>query len=578
MDKQNHKMSWMIDKMEKGNYKYRLYETKKHYGHIVIPTGVGKSGVCIEDIIKNIEIQKSGVLIINISCPILKLTQQLMKDLFEVIQLRNINTDNIRFFINSSDDGGNYDVSSLDMDVNPLSQFETKHDRINIVASCNMSMWKFIKLTSKIRRASNDEKEKIKFKYRGAVRILNYIDEAHLLPIKEYTQTADGNDVDVDKRVDLQKLCENSEVVYAFTATPDPKIVEILYDYETEPMRGKRYIINTSAREAIQRGDILPPMVKFMRTKELNLTLEQLNHIMKDALESNPKIYHKILITAFSRPQLRELYEGLSKMGHKVFCICDPNGGYEDFEHSNITEFSNEIEHYQGNCFVIHIRMLREGIDIKGLTDCVLFSRGHGDQDKYRMTIQTIGRVLRCLKGERGSKFVGTKKKSYADSPRLKKYGGVYFISPSEDQITESNIRGLIERYYGLDCAVFEKHYELDKSGSGSNELVDTHSSGATGADEVDPSEENLNKLMMKVTTSIKERYGRLLSMKLPETKAVYKAIRSDVQKIVDIENSEYDTVDWLMNKEITNYVYKKIPSMFKSIVGFDINKFNEVL
>ena len=44
MDKQNCKMSWMIDKMEKekDKYKYRLYETKKHFGHVVIPTGVGK--------------------------------------------------------------------------------------------------------------------------------------------------------------------------------------------------------------------------------------------------------------------------------------------------------------------------------------------------------------------------------------------------------------------------------------------------------------------------------------------------------------------------------------------------------
>ena len=71
---------------------------------------------------------------------------------------------------------------------------------------------------------------------------------------------------------------------------------------------------------------------------------------------------------------------------------------------------------------------------------------------------------------------------------------------------------------------------------------------------------------------------GRILSMKLPETKSVYKAIKSDIKKAVDIENTEFNTVDWLMNKEITNYVYKKIPSMLKSIVGFDVTKFNEVL
>ena len=43
-------------------------------------------------------------------------------------------------------------------------------------------------------------------------------------------------------------------------------------------------------------------------------------------------------------------------------------------------------------------------------------------------------------------------------------------------------------------------------------------------------------------------------------------------------ENAEFDTVDWLMNREITDYVYKAVPKMLKSIAGFDVTKFYEVL
>lgn len=577
MDKQNCKMSWMIDKMEKekDKYKYRLYETKKHFGHVVIPTGVGKSGICIEDIIKQIELYKDGTLMINISCPILKLTQQLMKDLFEVIQLRGIDTDDIAFFINSSDDGGNYDVSILEIDVNPFSQFVLKHRKINIIASCNLSMWKFINFLDKVRNPN--EKNNIKFRYPGYVKVYNYLDEAHLLPIIECTQTSDGDIIDLDKRINLHKLCELSDAVYAFTATPDPSIVNIIQDYESEHMRGKPYIINVSAKESIQKGDILPPLVKYISSTEMELTVKQLVMIMEDAKIKNPNIHHKVLVTTSAKADLQRLDIELQKAGYHTICICDPNGGYEQYERTNIAEFSREVESYEGDCFVIHIRMLREGIDIKGLTDCVIFSRSRGDAERYRMFIQTIGRVLRCRKGERGKKFVGSREKNYMDSPRLKKWGGVYFIQPAEDAHTLANTRGLIERYYGLGVAIFETlGLHTGNPSPGSNEIVDTHSTGVSK--DKDLSEEHIEKLLMKISTTINDRYGRILGMKIPETKEVYKNIKKDIKSLVDVDNAEFDTVDWLMNREITDYVYKTVPKMLKSIAGFDVTKFYEVL
>ena len=94
-----------------------------------MPTGTGKSGVCIEDIIYRIRNHKDGTLIINISCPILKLTQQLMNDVFEVIKGLKIDTSEIRFFVNSSDDGGNYNIADLEIDTNKLREFAVKFNK-----------------------------------------------------------------------------------------------------------------------------------------------------------------------------------------------------------------------------------------------------------------------------------------------------------------------------------------------------------------------------------------------------------------------------------------------------------------
>ena len=41
------KMQWMVDKLLSPNYEYRIHNTNKNFGHIVMPTGTGKSGVCI---------------------------------------------------------------------------------------------------------------------------------------------------------------------------------------------------------------------------------------------------------------------------------------------------------------------------------------------------------------------------------------------------------------------------------------------------------------------------------------------------------------------------------------------------
>ena len=66
------KMSWLkLD--DNWNFKYRIANTKKRYGTVCIPTGCGKSGVAIEDIMWRIKKVFDGEcenLYINVSTPI----------------------------------------------------------------------------------------------------------------------------------------------------------------------------------------------------------------------------------------------------------------------------------------------------------------------------------------------------------------------------------------------------------------------------------------------------------------------------------------------------------------------------
>ena len=113
--KKTNKMSWFIDAYNNGTLDYIIKNTKEDFGTICMPTGTGKSSVVYADVINAIDNNKDGKkLVFNISCPILKLTQQFINDLFDVIAGTHAHiADQIGFFVNSSDSGKNYDTRNL---------------------------------------------------------------------------------------------------------------------------------------------------------------------------------------------------------------------------------------------------------------------------------------------------------------------------------------------------------------------------------------------------------------------------------------------------------------------------------
>ena len=561
------KMQWMVDKLLSPNYEYRIHNTNKNFGHIVMPTGTGKSGVCIEDIIYHIRNHKDGTLIINISCPILKLTQQLMNDVFEVIKGLKIDTSEIRFFVNSSDDGGNYSVADLEMDTNKLSEFAVKFNKINIIASCNKSLYKYISMIELL-------KENTKSKFN----IINYLDESHLLRLKYDTTDENGNILDKEERVDLKRMCELSSSVYMFSATPDASMNKLVKGFD-KPYES-RYILEESAIEAIRKNEIIPPHLEIMKTSNVDITVERALLVLEKSKQLLPNIHHKILITARSRPHLDKLYKDLTAVSDnkfRVFAICsaDETEKYDDYFVSDIKKFSDEIENYDGDCFVIHVQMLIQGIDIKGLTDCVIATANHGNVEFHRTIIQTIGRVLRCASGERGKPI----------EERSKKFGGAWFIIPDNDINTDSGdtqtsmekrLRGLIDRYYGFNSLTFEKREN--------NTPMDGNGWVSVNGNNTDifesPSDENpeFEVLSVDLCRIIESRFGPYLKRKGVNTTLLNSQILYVKDNYMKEYNKEFSTEEWLSNKEFTEIVYKKMYKSLKDSLNLTEDELNRIL
>ena len=145
MNTTNNKMQFLIDKYNSKTLDYILNDTGYRFGTVCMPTGSGKSAVVYSDIINTIDTNTYGQkLVFNISCPILKLSQQFISDLMDIMNIIYKNK-RIVLFINSSDTGINYQKLDSNIPVKSFSQFKKtfiEKDTFNIaiIASCHKSL------------------------------------------------------------------------------------------------------------------------------------------------------------------------------------------------------------------------------------------------------------------------------------------------------------------------------------------------------------------------------------------------------------------------------------------------------
>ena len=438
----NTKMNWFVEAYKNNALTYMLHNTNKCKGTAVLPTGAGKSGVIYEDMVYHILNRKDDEKIVfNITAPILKLEAQLLNDFISVV--KEIFTDKVdkgefMFFINSSADGNAYDVEYLNADVKNFNDIEdfkiSKIANIAIIASCHKSLYKFA--------------EKVYYLNEFAT-TFTYSDEAHLM-VNETHDDLSYNALSDESKKRWESLIEvfKCDYFYALTATPDKYIT-----VELNKVAGEKehdyHIIDVPARELIAENKILPVETWIQRVgndENEKITPDICHAFIEAVKENNPNIHHKVLVTCHSSNHLNYLREELGKAGYTVFSTCSKDGGRltedEEFFDVDETEFVHNVDDYNGDCFVLHIKQLTQGIDVKTLTDCIYYNSSHLNDGTKRTILQTIGRTLRPLKGERGKR----------KDERLKKYGNVLFlIGDNEFDTVINQMIAFLVKYYGRD-------------------------------------------------------------------------------------------------------------------------------
>jgi hypothetical protein len=246
-------------------------------------------------------------------------------------------------------------------------------------------------------------------------------------------------------------LCESCDYLYALTATPDSEVTKRINEYNGHNGDSGYFIYKVDPRDLIEANIILPPRIsilklsdKLVEENKYKLDAEKLIQYMKWLKAESPNVYQKVLVTCQNKSELRTLQRELEKRGKFVFSTCSDDGckkTNEDGEFADEVDevnFIQTVDSYEGDCFVLHIRQLIQGIDIKSLTACVIATQSHGDSSIYKKNIQIIGRTLRPKSGERGIDI----------EHRDKKYGEVLYMVHENYNLRP--IINFIEKYYGI--------------------------------------------------------------------------------------------------------------------------------
>lgn len=543
----NNKMSWFIEQYNNGTLPYHIQKSGMDMGTICMPTGTGKSGVVYEDIVYRID-HITGKIIINISTPILKLNQQFVKDLFEVLkEIYRGKENKFIFFINSSDSGISYNeyVKDMEVSVNKFKPDIFERRFINsstadvaIVISCHKSIHKFISYISKYHNILT------------GIDIVNYIDESHLITLKKHEDNTNELATTV---VNINLLCKYSTCVYMLSATPDASVTYAVNAWNKYGKLSAQYLYKLSPIDAINDGIILSPYMHYIQTESDGINPEILISIMKDACKRNNNIKHKILVTLNSAEELKAMRMVLENdYEYKVFSTCSKYGfGLDDsiIDEGKITEFIKNIETYDDNCFVLHIRQMVQGIDIKSLTECVVWIGSNYNVKSCRHLIQIIGRTLR------------TPERDIPKAHRTKKFGGVYIITPKDNDKIKNDIGSVIVRYYGTNNILFdEKKYRYP--GTASDDLWSNDFDGLSksGNEHV-----GIDTLYINMKKEVEQIYN---SVKIQQDILGIKVDLSDIIEHIAQKFSVYDTdCDTFMLLYDNSDMVKEIENTFKSFM-----------
>lgn len=463
------KMSWFAHLYNTGQLKYRIAETGYKFGCVVMPTGTGKSSVIFEDTVYNIKTpRKNKKQLYTIVSHILSLNEQTFIDFFSILKNCRglLEGKKVALYMNSSASTKKYEESSFDIDADilpleALTDFEKSEYDIAFVTSCNKSLHKFINL--KLNSKNID--------------IITYIDECH-------TIMSGKNSFNHD--IDLEKLAKKCYKLYGLSATPEHFVTCINSIARNNNLNKPKYlaeaqrIVNLSAADAIKQNLIISPFVKFIRTKNGKLTSTVILSCMEDAINSGNAPYTKMLVTCYS---MEEASKHMKQC--EPYYKCFKNTSEDDWE---ITEFCKEVDKYQGHCLIFHCQKLIQGIDIKGLTDCIIVNNTKGNEENNTRVIQITGRCLRTAEGERG----------VCMNERMKKFANVYVVTNGVPEYENQFSRNYVQ-YFGLDNILYNSHAIDASTGTSPIKFDSVISEGSQNKNPIAKIEESISELKINM-------------------------------------------------------------------------------
>ena len=336
------------------------------HGAVLVPTGGGKTLIAIMDLIRRLSASQAPLTAV-IVCPRLLLVNQLCEEYMEVINNHDLNVEVLH--VHSGDTHYYSTTKPAQIAV---------HTGICLAAGAHQVIFTTYHSLHQIVDAGVDID-------------VAYFDEAHNATSKQF----------FPKTAMVSQMANNC---YFFTATPRQSKNPMGRGMNNSLVFGKT-LHTVPAQELIESGSIIPPSIVIheqpavARTKsnaadcDSNTVLEIIDNLDADAGQ-------KVLVAAPSTKIIwgmvaaTTMLEELSQRGYDVLHITAKHGAYVNKTKVNREVFFDTLTAWgkdpNRKFVVFHYSILSEGMNVPGLTHCVLLR----NLNIVEMA-QTIGRVIR---------------------------------------------------------------------------------------------------------------------------------------------------------------------------------------
>lgn len=276
-----------------------------------------------------------------------------------------------------------------------------------------------------------------------------YLDEVH-------------NAVSLEFSKSVKQLSEIAERMYSYTATPKKTDSTKGRGNNNEEIYGK-VICEVTAKELIEAGAIVPPEVNYLYSHinasdvdNVSLTRDIVKQTFEHYEQYHSHLNHKILFACDGTETIHKLHTETDLIKWAQQNNIDTfitTSNYGDWVNGVRVKSRSEFLTMLKECgsdpnrkmAVLHYSILSEGIDVPGLTGCVLLR----NMNPITLT-QTIGRVLRMLPVDRRSISEGLVKAGDTDS-YVKGYGLVTVpIHKDSDNDLEEGVSYIYNALHGM--------------------------------------------------------------------------------------------------------------------------------